>query len=517
MLAPHEGDFPPNRSPMSAMLLDQGPLAACLKDAENQFRYVYVSPEWARTLGREPAECLGKDDYELSPPLVAGQLRRIDEAALHGGHHEGILIDLGRKNGERMWYSVAWPVEAEPGRHYVACCSVEIGPRALAEREAVALHEYERGAGLAAERVLAEFERKHARLTRLVESGIVGIIVGTDNTVLEANQAFLDMLGYTREDVAQGALSFSRISAPEYAEADRLTHEELAERGVSTPKEKEYIAKDGTRVPVYGAGALLDAEPMTWIGFVIDRTEQKRLEERLRRSHLWESLGFLASGLAHDFNNLLVVILGNTALASNDPDLSPETAARLRDVMAAAQKSGQLVEQLLNYSGRGRFVHAPLDLDALVRASAMALRIPANVALHLDLGHGLPQTEGDRQLLRSLVDNLLNNAVEALGGQGGEIRVSAGVEEVARERQLISGQELAPGRYVRLSVEDTGPGIPPHLQARIFEPFFTTRFLGRGLGLAAALGIARRHAGAITVESYPGGGTTFDVFLPAKS
>ena len=129
----------------------------------------------------------------------------------------------------------------------------------------------------------------------------------------------------------------------------------------------------------------------------------------------------------------------------------------------------------------------------------------------------MPRTEGDRQLLRSLVDNLLSNAVEALGGEGGEIRVSTGVEEVERERQLVSGQELAPGSYVCLTVEDTGPGIPPDLQDRIFEPFFTTRFLGRGLGLAAALGIARRHSGAITVESSPGGGTTFQVFLPAES
>ena len=270
-------------------------------------------------------------------------------------------------------------------------------------------------------------------------------------------------------------------------------------------------------MPVYAAGAVLEVEPLCWIGFVIDRTEQKHLEERLRRSHLWESLGFLASGLAHDFNNLLVVILGNTALASNDPDLSPETASRLRDVMAAAQKGSQLVEQLLNYSGRGRFVHAPLDLSALVRASATALRTPANVALRHDLRLGLPRTEGDRQLLRSLVDNLLSNAVEALGGEGGEIRLSTGVEEVERERQLVSGQDLAPGRYVCLTVEDSGPGIPPDLQDRIFEPFFTTRFLGRGLGLAAALGIARRHGGAITVESSPGGGTTFQVFLPAKS
>jgi PAS domain S-box-containing protein len=503
-------------NPGFTTLLEHGPLAASLKDAEDHFRYVYVSPEWARTLGRDPVECLGKNDYELAPAPVADALHRIDEMALHAGGRAGSLVGLGGNNGQHVLYSVAWPVEPEPGRRYVACCLLEVGPQTMPEPDAVALLERERAARLDAERALALFERKHAHVMRLIDSGILGIIVGENDTIVEANRAFLDMLGYSQEDVEARRLHFSGVSAPEFSEADRQTHEELASRGVSAPREKEYVRKDGTRVPVYAAAALLETEPKCWIGFVIDRTEQKRLEDRLRRSRVWESLGFLASGLAHDFNNLLVVILGNTALAANDPDLSPETASRLRDVMAAAQKGSQLVEQLLNYSGRGRFVHAPLDLSELVRASATTLRTPANVALRLDLRAGLPRTEGDRQLLRSLVDNLLSNAVEALGGEGGEIRVSTGVEEVERERQLVSGQELARGRYVCLLVEDSGPGIPPDLQDRIFEPFFTTRFLGRGLGLAAALGIARRHGGAITVESRPGGGTTFEVYLPVE-
>lgn len=515
-MAPSASDFPAGDLPTLALLLERGPVAACLKDAENQFRYVYLTPEWARTLGRDVGECLGKNDFELSPAPIAGQLRQIDQQALSGSRYAGIIVNTG-ETGERMLYAVALPVETQAGRRYLACCSVEIGMQALADREAAALQHYERGAGLAAERLLAKFESKHARLRRLVESGIVGIFVGAGDTIVEANRAFLDLLGFTADDVAEGRLKFSDISPPEYAETDRLTHREMAERGVSTPKEKEYIARDGRRVPIYGAGALLDAESMTWIGFVIDRSEQKRLEERLLRSQLWESLGYLASGLAHDFNNLLVVILGNTALSLNDPNLSPETAARLRDVMSAGQKGSQLVEQLLNYAGRGRFVHAPVDLAAVVRASAAALRVPPNIAVRLNLGHGLPEVEGDRRLLRTLVDNLLSNAVEAVGGEG-EVVVTLGLEEVARERRLIAGQDLAPGRYVRLSVEDTGPGIPPDLHARIFEPFFTTRFLGRGLGLPAALGIARRHGGAITVGKCPtAGGTIFEVFLPAKS
>ena len=370
-------------------LLEHGPLAASLKDAGDHFRYVYVSPEWARALGRDPAECVGKTDYELAPAALAEELRRIDEMALQAHGRAGSVVGLGSGNGERIGYSVAWPVEPEPGRRYIACCLLEVGPQAPAGPEIAELLERERAARLDAERALALFERKHARVMRLIESGVMGIIVGENDTIVEANQAFLDMIGYTQEDVNEHRIHFSGISPPEFAELDRETHAEMASRGASTPKEKEYIRKDGTRVPVYAAGAVLEVEPMCWIGFVIDRTEQKRLEERLRRSHLWESLGFLSSGLAHDFNNLLVVILGNTALASNDPDLSPETASRLRDVMAASQKGSQLVEQLLNYSGRGRFVHAPLDLSVLVRASATALRAPANVALRHDLRPGI--------------------------------------------------------------------------------------------------------------------------------
>ena len=159
-------------------LLEHGPLAASLKDAGDHFRYVYVSPEWARALGRDPAECVGKTDYELAPAALAEELRRIDEMALQAHGRAGSVVGLGSGNGERIGYSVAWPVEPEPGRRYIACCLLEVGPQAPAGPEIAELLERERAARLEAERALALFERKHARVMRLIESGVLGIIVG---------------------------------------------------------------------------------------------------------------------------------------------------------------------------------------------------------------------------------------------------------------------------------------------------------------------------------------------------
>ena len=221
----------------------------------------------------------------------------------------------------------------------------------------------------------------------------------------------------------------------------------------------------------------------------------------------------MAGGLAHDFNNLLAVVVGNAALAAEHPGLPPDLAPRLRDVMTAAERGTELVSQLLAYSGRGRFVHATeIDPAELVSAACASASLPENVTLNLDLTGDLPKVSGDPHLLLSLISNLVLNAVEAIGDAPGVVRISARLEHLAERRRLASTQELEPGNYLCLYIQDTGPGIPEHLVPRIFEPFFSTRFLGRGMGLSAALGIARRHGGAIHVESKPGRGTVFQVF-----
>ena len=262
-----------------------------------------------------------------------------------------------------------------------------------------------------------------------------------------------------------------------------------------------------------------------FLGYLLDTTERKNqaemlraAEARLRESQRLEALGVLAGGIAHDFNNLLVGVLGN---ASQALALLPEGPAQdtVRDIQTAARMASDLTRQLLAYSGKGRFVVEPLDISRLVADSAHLLGavLSRKATVTHALAEGLPSIEGDATQLRQVAMNLLTNASDALDDAPGHITVSTGVEDVpgGRLRGAFPDGEVRAGRYVFLEVKDTGHGMPEEQLPRIFDPFFTSKFQGRGLGLAAVLGIVRGHGGAILVDSTPGVGTTFRLLLPA--
>ena len=256
-----------------------------------------------------------------------------------------------------------------------------------------------------------------------------------------------------------------------------------------------------------------------------DVTERKREEEeralierRLQETQKLESLGVLAGGIAHDFNNLLTSVLGNASLARLE--LPPESPAQesLAQIETGAQRAAELCKQMLAYSGRGRFVVRRLDLSAVVRDSTeiIQLSISKKAVLKFALAKDLPAIAADATQLRQIVMNLVINASDAIAEKSGVIAVSTGVMHA--DRAYLTETHLAPGiaegRYVFLEVSDNGAGMSAETKARIFDPFFTTKFAGRGLGLAAVLGIVRGHRGALKVYSEPGRGTTFKLLLP---
>jgi signal transduction histidine kinase/CheY-like chemotaxis protein len=248
--------------------------------------------------------------------------------------------------------------------------------------------------------------------------------------------------------------------------------------------------------------------------------EARSLQERLLQAQKLESLGVLAGGIAHDFNNLLVGILGNASLALGE--LSPDAPVRemLTGIETAALRAAELTNQMLAYSGKGRFVVAPLDLSELVEEMAHLLEasISKKAVLRRELSAGLPPIDADATQLRQLVMNLITNASDALGDEPGVISLCTRlVEEPAvGDTGALAAQGLEHGPCVLLEVADSGCGMSPETLGRIFDPFFTTKFTGRGLGLAAALGIVRGHRGAIDVQSDPGRGTRFRVLFPAS-
>lgn len=249
------------------------------------------------------------------------------------------------------------------------------------------------------------------------------------------------------------------------------------------------------------------------------RRERRNLEEQLRHAQKLESLGLLAGGVAHDFNNLLTGILGNASLVVEI--LKPEPAVRnmLEEIVRAGERAADLTRQLLAYAGKGRFIVEAVDVSNLVLDISELIRtsVPRTIDLALDLRNELPTIEADPSQVQQLVMNLILNAVEATGERPGCVRVGTSLHEVKRGDAVghFRPDPPAPGRYVRVEVRDDGCGMSEAVKQQIFDPFFTTKFLGRGLGLAAALGIVRGHKGAIGVESIEEVGSTFTVLLPA--
>ena len=255
------------------------------------------------------------------------------------------------------------------------------------------------------------------------------------------------------------------------------------------------------------------------IGVAVDVTEREHTEEALRRAQKMESLGLLAGGIAHDFNNLLVAILGQTSLALSLLSGDSPARAPIEKAVTASRRAADLTRQLLAYSGRGQFEHRVIKLNELIQENLhlFEVAVPKTVTLRSDLAAALPLIMGDAGQLKQVIMNLIINAAEAIGDQVGLVVVRTRRQNLTAAetvRWQIGDEPPLPGDYVLLIVQDNGQGMDAETLSRVFDPFFSTKFTGRGLGLAAVLGIVRGHSGGLKVASEPNAGTTFEIILP---
>ncbi|HOT46965.1 MAG TPA: histidine kinase N-terminal 7TM domain-containing protein [Spirochaetota bacterium] len=294
------------------------------------------------------------------------------------------------------------------------------------------------------------------------------------------------------------------------------------------PREFRAVDKGGNVHYVRTSGRLIyeDGKVAGISGIMIDVTERHRIEDERRRLEMQlqhtqklEGLGVLAGGIAHDFNNILTGILGNADLALMKIGPDSPVWDNLRDIRKGSFSAAELCRQMLAYSGKGRFELAPIDLREAMKEITQLLEVSISkkIAIRFELPERMPLIYGDAVQVRQIIMNLVINASEAIGDETGAIMIAAGSTDMSRAdlKSTYLDDNLPEGEYAYLDVTDTGTGMDRETVARIFEPFFTTKFTGRGLGLAAVLGIVRGHRGAIRINSEPGKGTSFRVFFPA--
>ena len=365
-----------------------------------------------------------------------------------------------------------------------------------------------------------------AKIKRLVEANVVGIVMwNLEGAITEANEAFLQMVQYTREDVASGGLRWTDLTPAEWRGCDERAVAELKASGIFQPFEKEYFRKDGSRVPILLGGALFEGNGNEGVAFVVDLTEQRRAQERLRASerklraaqaefahvNRVATMGLLAASISHEIMQPIAAGTTNAQvalrwLASQPPDLE-----EVREALGRIVKEGNRATDVIDRI-RALIKKAPPRKDRLkIREAireAIALThgeaVKHGVLVQTQLAEGLPYLEGDRVQLEQVIINLILNAIEAMSGVG---KASGGL--------LISTGQAASG--VLVSVQDSGPGLDVENLDRLFDAFYTTKPGGMGMGLSICRSIIEAHGGRIWASRNIGPGATFHFTLPVPA
>jgi len=337
-----------------------------------------------------------------------------------------------------------------------------------------------------------------------------------------------DLLGYTFEEAQKPSLWKEIVHPEDKPVIERLLEDHLTGRVPLIEYECRIQTKAGDYIWVLSRGRVVERDaagkPLRLSGTIMNITENRRLEEerkslerQLLQAQKLESLGVLAGGIAHDFNNILGIISGYTEMAELDVMTDPPSATEsLHQVGKASERAKSLIEQILAFSRRSEQERRPLKLSLVVKEALKMLRasIPTTVEIHQEIDDDSGSVMADSTQMHQVIMNLATNAAYALRERGGRLTVELRDTELGRA--AAAALQLSEGQYIKLTVGDTGQGIAPEIRDRIFDPFFTTKPKGQGtgMGLAVVHGIVRGHGGAIEVESEPGKGSRFTVYLP---
>jgi two-component system cell cycle sensor histidine kinase/response regulator CckA len=365
----------------------------------------------------------------------------------------------------------------------------------------------------------AALRASEARFRSVFESGMLGIAFWNREVVTAANDALLEMLGYDRRDLRNGLLRRDRLWAEGEEDADVRAREEVATRGACTPYEKDFVRKDGTRVPVLVGAARLAEDINDIVFFSLDLTERRRVEERLRQAERIEVVGQLAGGMAHEANNQMSVVLGATSFILRRSDIPEPVREDTEYIRQAAERTASITRQLLAFSRRQILQPQVVDVNVVVQKLEPILKrtLTEGQQLTLRLTPQPAPVRADPVQLDQVLLNLTINARDAMPNGGTFTLETRNVQLSEQYLALRPGVALAPGFYTALIVSDTGEGMQPETVKHLFEPFFTTKSVGQGsgLGLAMVYGIVKQSGGDVWAYSEPGVGTTLKLYLPS--
>ncbi len=452
-------------------------------------------------------EMLGYGEHELLGHPVTDFL---DEAS------QGILVrELEkRRRGEMNSYELTWTTRGGEKLHTI------VSPNVIKDDAgqirgffAVVTDITERKR---AEKALIESEKKYRFL---VENAEDSVFIAQDGLIKFANPATLSLLGYSERRIEEtGEIRVTRHVHPE--ERDAILDRHLRRlKGEDLPSSYSFRLVRKTGEVIWGD---INVVLITWQGraatlnFLRDKTHQKKLEEQLQQAQRMEAIGTLAGGIAHDFNNLLMGIQGNASLVLLDVDSRHPYYEKLKGIEKYVQNGAELTKQLLGFARGGRYEVKPTDLNDLIEESVRIFgRTRKDIKIHKKLQEDLWVAEIDQGQIEQVLLNLYVNAWQAMPG-GGELFLQT--ENVVLEEESFKLFGAQPGKYVKISVTDTGVGMDEATQQKIFDPFFTTKEMGRGtgLGLASVYGIIKNHEGFLNVFSEKGEGTSFNIYLPAS-
>jgi len=464
---------------------------------DDEMRTIYINEELQAISGLSDAESKGLDWSRVIHPEDRQAL--FAKASPEARRDKELLYELRiiTPQNELKWISVRTaPISFDTGVQIGRVGTVED----ITERK----------------RASAALKESEALYRTLVETSPYAIVLmDPKGNVFMVNQQGLSLFGINNIEEVIGRSCLDFIIPEERNRAAENIQKLFESKVVREGTEYTFLRTDGTRFLGETISALiLDAEgnPKSFITVIRDITEKKQMEEYMQKAEKLESIGVLAGGLAHDFNNILTAILGNISLAR----LFAKPEAKIIKSLAEAERSciraRDLTQQLLTFSKGGTPIRKAAFISDLLRDTADFTVSGSNVACEYHFVDDLWPVEIDEGQMSQVINNLVLNAIQAMP-RGGKIKISAQNVVIGED----AGLPLMEGNYVKISIEDQGIGIPEKHLPRIFDPYFTTKHKGSGLGLAITYSIIRKHEGHIKVESMPGVGTTFYVYLPASS